>query len=35
MTSRRELRSEDPAAEGPGEGEGASGEEGLVRITGR
>jgi CspA family cold shock protein len=34
MTSRRELRSEDPAAEAPGEGEGAPGEDGLVRVTG-
>jgi len=34
MTSRRQLRSEDPAADAPGEGEGASGEDGLVRVTG-
>jgi len=34
MTSRRQLRSEDPAADAPGEGEAASEEEGLVRVSG-
>jgi CspA family cold shock protein len=34
MTSRREMRVEDPAAADPREGEAAPGEEGLVRITG-
>jgi CspA family cold shock protein len=34
MTSRREMRAEDPAAASPGEGEAASAEDGLVRITG-
>jgi CspA family cold shock protein len=34
MTSRRELRSEDSAADAPGEGEGASLDEGLVRVSG-
>jgi len=34
MTSRREMRAEDPAAADPREGEVAPGEEGLVRITG-
>jgi CspA family cold shock protein len=34
MTSRRELRAEDPAAAVPGEGIGAPGEEGLVKVTG-
>ena len=34
MTSRREMRAEDPAAAEPGEGEGAPGEEGLLHITG-
>jgi cold shock protein len=34
MTSRRQLRSEDPAADAPGESEDASGEDGLVRVTG-
>jgi CspA family cold shock protein len=34
MTSRREMRAEDPAAAMPGEGAGAPGEEGLIRITG-
>jgi len=34
MTSRREMRAEDPAAASPGEGEAASAEEGLLRITG-
>jgi len=34
MTSRRELRSEDPAADAPGEGEGAPLDEGLVRVSG-
>src|SRR3954451_7708047 len=34
MTSRRQLRSEDPAADAPGEGEGAPVEDGLVHVTG-
>lgn len=34
MTSRREMRSEDPATAAPGEGEGAPGDEGFVRVTG-
>jgi CspA family cold shock protein len=34
MTSRREMREEDPAAAGPGEGGGAPGEDGLLHITG-
>src|SRR3954468_7851982 len=34
MTSRREIRAEDPAAAEPGEGKGAPGEEGLLHITG-
>src|SRR5919202_676128 len=34
MTSRREMRAEDPAAASPGEGGGAPGEEGLLHVTG-
>jgi len=34
MTSRRELRAEDPAAAMPGEEAGASAEDGLLRVTG-
>jgi CspA family cold shock protein len=34
MTSRREMHAEGPAAAGPGVGDAAPGEEGLVRITG-
>ena len=34
MTSRREVRAEDPAAALPGEDAGAPGEEGLLRVTG-
>ena len=34
MTSRREMRAEDPAAALPGDGGGARGEEGLLRVTG-
>ncbi len=34
MTSRREMRAEDPAAAGPGESVAASGEDGLLQVTG-
>jgi CspA family cold shock protein len=34
MTSRRQLRSEDPVADAPGEGEAVPGEDGLVHVTG-
>jgi CspA family cold shock protein len=34
MTSRREMRAEDPAADSPGDGGRAADEEGLLRVTG-